>query len=695
MKTAAIASLAVAGSCLACTADPSAHQPMTTSDAGVSSSEHTAHALGSDSTNVDNSTPPLDGRDEPQFADAGASATVDRTFDLGADASDGKPRTSTHPFPTNPRNTAAEPNVDPPATSPGESAESAARAPYGTRNFACQPSKSPMFLDQTPLEMRISGNFTRVNNEPGRDDATSPGLLDPDGPGPLDAIPVEIRARGHLRFLACGYRPFKVVFEEKQTDNVFRKLGKSVKFTTHCGDRVDMEPVLKAPSLDEYYQRVRMEHAAYQVVDTLDTLSLKTRLVWVTYHDTETNTEERHLAFVREPEDEMAERCGMLEGDDVPDEPAAGINYRAELLLYLVNNFILQSDVKNKLLLRDPVSQETVLAPYDFDLVGIFRRDFFKLNGRSLAENNAIFADWLRRNQSPALFEEVELLLAHETSMRSILDEADLSAENQALFDEWFASFMTTLKAFHACIRGESAADADACHVSDDFPNTLADAPVVAPGVHKVWLEPPGDKDVVSVALEANQLYSLVTRTRAQLLEPDGQPLAIIPPVTYGAIDTTYSFQTTSAATYHVEFDHGSSLVCSDMWAKDINAQDHAWALYRDDHANQPSLATPLEPGVTTVGTWELDPAQDVFDEDWFKVDVTDSTTLTLRFEGDGAGAVDAVKLAAPSDVVGWVELYPPMPDSIDLGELFPESGTYLIRVLQSFGTGTYALELN
>src|SRR5690606_28217802 len=141
--------------------------------------------------------------------------------------------TSTRPFPTSPRNTAADPITDPHASNSNEEAESP-RQPYGTRNFACQPSKSPMFLDQTPLEMRISGNFTRVNSEPGREDATSPVLLDPGGPGPLEAKPVEIRTRGHLLFLTCGYRPFKVVFEEKQTDNVFRKLGRSVKFTTHC-----------------------------------------------------------------------------------------------------------------------------------------------------------------------------------------------------------------------------------------------------------------------------------------------------------------------------------------------------------------------------------------------------------------------------------------------------------------------------
>lgn len=542
--------------------------------------------------------------------------------------------------------------------------------------------------------MTISGDFTRVNNEPAREDAVSPGLLDPDGLGPLDAVPVEIRARGHLRYLECGYRPFKVVFEEKQKDNVFRKLGKSVKFSTHCGDREDMDPVLQAPSLEEYYQRVRMEHAAYQIVDTLETLSLETRLVELTYHDTATDTEETHLAFVREPEDEMADRCDMVEGEDIPSEPPAGTNYRAELLLFLVNNFILQADVKNKLELRDLERGESVLAPYDFDLVGIFRRDFFKLKGRTLQENNAAFGDWLRRNQSPELFEEVALVLSRRESMRAVIDEAGLNSANKALFDEWFGLFIDTLGVFVGCQEPNDANRA-ACYVPDDYPDTINEAPLVELGENKLWLEPPGDKDVIGIALQGNNVYSFVTRTPARIRGPEGQLLQSVPAVEWGAVGSSYSFATTTAATYRVEFDRGASLVCSDMWANDLNAQYHAWALYADDHGNTPELATPLTAGATTEGTWELDTLQNVFDEDWFRLDVSDTTKLTLHFHGSGAGNIDSFKLDALDQVVGYVELFPPVAETTDLAELFPEPGSYLIRVIQNFGDGTYSLEVD
>ncbi len=682
MKATSIVALSIVGACIACaeTQRP-ATENENASDAGDARVIGATYHDGDAGRDITASLPSL----TPTEAIAPDAATSGMVVSATTDSSETNPTAIAAPV--RPDNSEA---LDVGADGVNEDL----RPPLGTRNFACQPSESPMFQSQELLQMRISGDFTRVNTEANREDATTPGSIDPDGPGPLEPVPVAIRARGRLRYLECGYRPFKVVFEEKQKDNAFRKLGKSVKFSTHCGDREDMDPLLQASSLDEYYQRVRMEHAAYQIVDTLETLSLKTRLVELTYHDTATNTEETHLAFVREPEDEMAQRCDMVEGEDIPTDEPTSTNYRAELLLFLVNNFILQSDVKNKLELRDLESQASVLAPYDFDLVGIFRREFFKLRGRTLDENNAAFADWLRRNQSPELHEEVDLLLARSEAMQTAIEDAGLNPENYALFREWFTLFTGTLRDFQACRTAENDPTKVACHVPDDYPNAIADATLVDLGEHTAWLEPPGDKDFVSVELEGGKLYSFVTRIDAQLFTPDGQPLQAVPAAEWGAASTSYSLRPASAASYHVEFDHGESLVCSDMWAIDLNAQYHAWAFYEDDHGNTPDLATSLSPGGTTNGMWELDTLQSVFDDDWFRLDVTEATKLTLHFEGSGAGRIDSFKADAPEVPIAYFDLFPPVAATSSLDELFPEPGSYLIRILQDFGDGTYALEV-
>src|SRR5690606_19467798 len=94
------------------------------------------------------------------------------------------------------------------------------------------------------------------------------------------------------------------------------------------------------------------------------------------------------------------------------------LNERANLLLNLLNNFVLQADVKNRFDLVDAERHLRSPVPYDFDLLGIFRRDYPGLRGRTLLDNAEAFGDWLRRNQSAALQEEVRLLLSKADVMR-------------------------------------------------------------------------------------------------------------------------------------------------------------------------------------------------------------------------------------------------------------------------------------
>jgi hypothetical protein len=561
--------------------------------------------------------------------------------------------------------------------------------PVGTRNFACAPSPSPMYQSQEVLKMRISGDFTRVNGAATKEEAITEALVDPDGPGVLEPVAAKVHARGISRFRECGYRPFSVKFAKKQKGNVFEHLGKSIKFSTHCGDREGMAPILKAPSLEEYEQRVRMEHAIYQVVDTLDTLSLKTRLVELTYHDTATDREETHLAFVREPEDELAQRCGMLEGEDIPADAPVARNERAHLLLYLINNFVIQADVKNKFAVMDLATQLRAQAPYDFDLVGVFRREYQGLDGRSLEDNARAFADWLRRNTSVALHEEVRLMLERAERMRAAFESAGLSEQNRALFSEWLDMYLKVLRDFRDC-EGFASDEARAeCHVPDDHANTAAHARILPLGEHSVMIEPPGDADVIALELEAQRLYTFLSYDRMTIYGPDGALLKNIvgdPP--------QFSVRPTEPGTYAVMLDRGDSLVCSDMWANQEASLAVPWAVYEDDHGSSVELASPLEPGVT-AGAWELDSVVGLYDEDWFTIAVDGRTNLTFQFAGNGSGRIEAFALGGdPAQPAGTADIFGSTFEPTDLSQLFPEPGSYVVRVIQDFGPGTYTLEL-
>jgi hypothetical protein len=545
-----------------------------------------------------------------------------------------------------------------------------------------------MFASQEVLKMTISADFTKLNTAT-RLEAISPAEVDPDGDGALKPVKAEVHARGKSRFRDCGFRPFSIKFEKKQKGNVFEHLGKSVKISTHCGDREGMPELLKAPSIAEYEQRVRMEHAIYQLLDKLETASLKTRLVELTYHDTAKDTRETYLGFVREPEDEAAQRCGMLEGEDIPPGTYA-LNERANLLLFLINNFVIQADVeKNKFDMVDVERGLRAQAPYDFDLLGVFRREYVRLKGRTLDDNAKAFTEWLRRNNSSELQEEVSLMLARKTALRAAFEAVDLSEANLALFNEWFDKYMAVLEGFAACKGAADDADRPACHVPDDLADTWQEAELAELGGGRAMVEPPADADVIALDLPAGKLITFAAPTELKVLSVlDAEGKLVHELTGYPAL---FSFKPAKDARYYLKLSRSPSLVCSDMWRSDPSYDSVAWAVYEDDYGSTVELAAPIRAGQVKRGAWERDSSDNLFDEDWFSVDSADLGALRIELEGDGSGLAESfLRTDGVEKPVATIDLYPGEP--LDLSPLFPTPGEYVVRVIQSYGAVSYEL---
>jgi hypothetical protein len=593
---------------------------------------------------------------------------------------------------------ASEPGGGVGAVEPGARAGSSGSAGEGSgpsaRPFSCRASKSPMFKSQEPINLRISADFTLLNSARTAEESGSQGTIElQDEPGsvPLSA---KVVARGNSRFRFCAVRPFSVKFPEKQKDNLFEHLGKTVKFVTHCVGK-DGAPAdtYKAPSMEAYEQRVVMEHSVYQVLDQLGVPSLKTRLVRLTYHDTQTNEEQTHLSFVREPEDEMAQRCGMVELEDANASDAAGarVSQYSVLLLHLLDNFIIQYDwslptKKNLIELFDPAQSELTYAPYDFDLAGIFRPDYAPNNGRSLEQNRDAFADWLRRNQSPALFREVEVILQNAEAIRATFEQPALIDSSRAFFTTWFSQFLPALQAFHDCEGHVNDTARPACYVSDDHGAAAEGATLVEPGEIMTRIEPPGDVDMFAVAVQAGTLYTLGGKAKVELLDAGGNVEATTSEA------APLSFRAPRAGTFYLRASLGEDLVVSPFYATDdlINRTVY---LYPDDAGNSVETAVTLSPGQTWNGKWELSAGED---QDWFLLHVDGSTSLhvALGLEDGGQGWVDVTRRDAPPDE-------PPASGDLsrgdnDLSYLFGEPGDYIVKLVQaSIGKSiSYTVEL-
>ncbi|KYF77201.1 hypothetical protein BE11_06675 [Sorangium cellulosum] len=547
--------------------------------------------------------------------------------------------------------------------------------------FTCQASESPMFTSREVLNMRISADFTKLNSAPTKEESGSQAVIelsDQSGAAPITA---NIIARGVSRF-NCGFRPFSLKFEEKQKDNIFAHLGKSVKFVTHCGDREGLSPTLKADSLETYEQRLLMEDTVYQVLDQLQVPSLKTRLVRLTYHDAPTGKEETHLAFVREPEDEMAERCGMVELEELSevDTSELKVDQNGLVLLNLLHDFVIQYDGidgKNLVTMADVDRKAIRYAPYDFDLVGVSRPDYVANKGRTLEQNRDAFADWLRRNQSPTLFAQVGLMLDRADQMQRAVEQANLSEENHEVFSRWLSLYLDLLRDFRACEGHTDDPSRPLCHVEDDHGNLPESASVVEPGEWTARIEPPGDADMFAVDLQANTLYSFGGRVPLELFDAQQNLVA-------SASARTVSFKPSQTGTYYLRASLGEKMVSSPLFPRP-DELDRYISFYTDDHGASLETATTLEAGKAVEGKWELATGED---EDWFLLTAGESTNFHLVLRDTDTGRIEVSRRDAPADELPLEEYL--LEGDNDVSSLFEQPGEYVVRVIQMVGLRPY-----
>ncbi|WP_148314207.1 hypothetical protein [Sorangium cellulosum] len=581
--------------------------------------------------------------------------------------------------------TPTDPGDETPAD-PGD--EAPPDTPPGSQMFTCDASKSPMFKSRDVLNMRISADFTKLNSAPTKEESGSQAVIelsDQSGAAPITA---NIIARGVSRF-HCGFRPFSLKFEEKQKDNIFAHLGKSVKFVTHCGDREGLSPTLKADSLETYEQRLLMEDTVYQVLDQLQVPSLKTRLVRLTYHDAPTGKEETHLAFVREPEDEMAERCGMEELEDLSgvDTSQFKVDQHGLVLLNLLNDFVIQYDGidgKNLVAMADVDRKAIVHAPYDFDLVGVSRPDYVANEGRTLEQNRDAFADWLRRNQSPTLFEQIDRMLARADQMQGAVDQSTMNEENHEVFSRWLSLYLGLLRDFRACEGHTDDPSRPLCHVEDDHGDGPDSASAVDPGEWSARIEPPGDADMFAVDLQANTLYSLGGRLPLELFDAQQDLVA-------SASERAVSFKPSQTGTYYLRASLGEQLVTSPLLPRP-DELDRYISLYADDHGASLETATTLEAGEAGEGTWELAKGED---EDWFLVSAGASANVHIVLRDTDTGRVEVIRRDAPADELPLEEYL--LEGDNDVSRLFEQPGEYVVRVIQMIGlraNGSYTMTL-
>jgi len=158
----------------------------------------------------------------------------------------------------------------------------------------------PLFQNSDILDVRIVAPFaTIVSERPDQDEI--PGTFQyTNEAGELVEVDIGVRTRGRFRRQKeiCPFPPLRLNFKTSQTKKSLLHKQDKLKLVTHCRN-----------NSTRYQQVVLSEYTAYRILNELTDLSLRVRLLRITYVDTEKdNREQVSYGFFIENEERMAKR---------------------------------------------------------------------------------------------------------------------------------------------------------------------------------------------------------------------------------------------------------------------------------------------------------------------------------------------------------------------------------------------------
>ena len=227
-----------------------------------------------------------------------------------------------------------------------------------------------LFEDETVLALKLEAPFRTILRDRNDPEYQPARIVAAGDAGAEVSIDLRVRVRGRSRVQACEFPPLLLNFPgEQPADSPFGGENR-LKLVTYC----DANPT--------YEQYVRLERQAYVVLNQLTDASLRTRLVNVTYYDTERSRElATKVGFLLEDETRFGERAGLTQ---LTDERVESARYdpAALALMEVFQYFIGNTDWSA---IAGPAGEQCchnvvpyaradgvlLPVPYDFDSAGI------------------------------------------------------------------------------------------------------------------------------------------------------------------------------------------------------------------------------------------------------------------------------------------------------------------------------------
>lgn len=224
----------------------------------------------------------------------------------------------------------------------------------------------PLFEQNAPLTMELTGPLgSLVEHKEER--SKWPFSMNVGG----QELDLQIRARGNSRMRICEFPQLKFYFNRDETvDSPFEGLD-SVKLVNSCR------------AWDRYQIDVLEEYASYRIFELLSDVSIRARLVHITFNDTDDriheNLREAYAFFIEPPKQFAARVHGQL--PDIPAVTLGSLDQKQAALVYVFQYLIANTDWSlvapegddsccHNIRLID-IDSKLYPVPYDFDLAGL------------------------------------------------------------------------------------------------------------------------------------------------------------------------------------------------------------------------------------------------------------------------------------------------------------------------------------
>ena len=295
-----------------------------------------------------------------------------------------------------------------------------------------QTGVQPLFASKSVLDVRIDAPITRLMKERPDEEYLDGTFSYTDAAGQNNTFDLKLRTRGKFRRQpsTCQFAPIRLNFKKGQLEGTDFDGQDKLKLVTHCQTKSK-----------RYEQLVLREYLTYRIMQTLTDHSFSSRLMRITYADTEGDEPFTRYGFVIEDEDDIGVRLGLTKLN------SSGLSYselddaHANMVIlyeYLIGNTdfsLVRGPIENDCCHNaSPFSdgQISKSIPYDFDHAGLIDAPYAKPNPQFKTNSVRTRVYRGRCSNNEILPDTLSYFLSKQAEIMALVDElTDLDKKNR------------------------------------------------------------------------------------------------------------------------------------------------------------------------------------------------------------------------------------------------------------------------